>query len=360
MRITVAGAGNGGTTIAADLTLKGHQVTLLKTSDRMHSEHFRKLLDGDGQVVFHGLDGTRTAHIHSVTTSFEDALSGIPDLVILYVQTNYHEPVIRKLAPYLKKEQVVLLEPGYLSSASFLKYCGSSCPVLVEAESSPVDCRVVAPGEVRVFFRNVRNPIGVYPASRRSATLRFLEPLGYSFAPLDSVAEAALHNPNLIVHTIGAIMSIPRIEYTDGDYWMYKEVFTPSIWNLVEQLDQEKMAVLQALGLRRLSYVEACKYRNAQDLSENARDVFQDFASHHSISGPHESDSRYITEDVPEGLVLLESLGQELGMKTPVCSALIEIASACLQVDFRMTGRTLDRLGRREVSEILGSPIYPQ
>ena len=30
MKITIVGAGNGGSAIAADLTLKGHEVTLLK------------------------------------------------------------------------------------------------------------------------------------------------------------------------------------------------------------------------------------------------------------------------------------------------------------------------------------------
>ena len=60
--------------------------------------------------------------------------------------------------------------------------------------------------------------------------------------------EAALHNPNIIVHTVGAIFSIPRIEYTTGEYWMYKEVFTPSIWSIVESLDKEKMELFGCVG----------------------------------------------------------------------------------------------------------------
>ena len=68
------------------------------------------------------------------------------------------------------------------------------------------------------------------------------------------------------------------------------------------------------------------------------------------------SNSRYITEDVPQGLVLLESLGGLLNVKTTVCSALIDIASACLNTDFRKNGRTVERLGIKTTAELMGIP----
>ena len=40
MNITIAGIGNAGTTVGADLSRKGHKVTLLKTSKIMHNEHY--------------------------------------------------------------------------------------------------------------------------------------------------------------------------------------------------------------------------------------------------------------------------------------------------------------------------------
>ena len=57
--------------------------------------------------------------------------------------------------------------------------------------------------------------------------------------------------------------------------------------------------------------------------------------------GPTTVNSRYITEDVPQGLVLLETLGAELDVPTPVCSSLIEIATAALGRDMRENGRTV-------------------
>ena len=203
-------------------------------------------------------------------------------------------------------------------------------------------------------FRNVRNPIGVYPAGETERAAGILDRLGTPFAYLGSVAEAALHNPNMIVHTVGAIMSIPRIEATKGEYCMYHEVFTPSVWALLEALDGEKMNVLEALGFERLAYADACKFRNSLDEKRDAKEVFFDYASMpERAKGPQSVNSRYITEDVPQGLVLLESLGKVLDIPVPVCTSLIELASAALGRDFRKEGRTLERLGEENIRTIL-------
>ena len=50
-------------------------------------------------------------------------------------------------------------------------------------------------------------------------------------------------------------------------------------------------------------------------------------------------------------------MGIVLNIKTPVCSSLIEIASACLDTDFRKGGRTVKRLGKSILSEIMVSLV---
>lgn len=193
---------------------------------------------------------------------------------------------------------------------------------VVEAQSSFIDCRITEPGLVKVFFRNVRNPLGVYPTSHREKAETMLNQLGFPFVYSSSAFEAALHNPNLIVHTVGAIMSIPRVEKTKGDYYMYREVFTPSVWRILEALDNEKMDVMEKLGCERIPYVEVCKYRNSLDESRDAKEIFFSYANlPNPLKGPTEVDSRFISEDVPQGLVLLESLGSECKVQTPICSA---------------------------------------
>ena len=383
MNISVLGAGNCGTSVAADLSRRGHEVTLIKTSHAMHDQNFNALLKNGGMVKICEKEKTTTVKISHVTRDLSRISES--DLILILIQTNYHEDLIRHIKPYLHDGQILLINPGYLSTAYVLKHCPNIDLTICEAQSAFIDCRISEPGEIRVGFRNVRNPIGIYPAKHARKAKDTLNTLGFPFVYLPSVLEAALHNPNLIVHTVGAVMSIPRIEKTNGEYCMYHEVFTPGVWRILESLDGEKMDVMERLGCERLSYVEACKYRNTLDDTRDAKEVFFWYAAMPTrAKGPVTVDSRYISEDVPQGLVLLETLGEKfrieiytlslhdalpiyvpqglvlletLGEKfrigTPICSSLINMASAALGRDLRLEGRTLDRLGEDIVKRII-------
>lgn len=351
MKVAVVGAGNGGTAVATDLAYRGHEVTLIKTSKSIHDDNFDYLLDNEGRMTLDEFGEYKTANIAHVTRELS-AVKGCP-VVIIYVQTNYHEAVIERLSEHLEDGQILLINPGYLSTAYVLKHCKKDI-IVAEATSSFIDCRIKELGMIKVGFRNVRNPIGIYPRSRREEAIKTLDQLGFPLFYVNSVVETALHNPNLIVHTVGAVMSIPRVEKTNGDYVMYHEVFTPSVWKILEKLDSEKMDVLEHLGFERMPYVEACKFRNSLDDDRDAKEVFFWYAAMPTrAKGPTSVESRYITEDVPQGLVMLEALGKTLNIPTPIATSLIELAGAALGRDMRAEGRTPEMLGEENIERII-------
>ena len=354
MKIAILGAGNAGCAVAADLTLKGHEVTLIKTSHSMHEDNFAYLLKNNGKMTLTEFGEIKTANINKVTRDISEIKDA--EIVVIYIQTNYHEPLIERIVPYLEDDQILLINPGYLSTAYVLKHCNKNV-IVAEAESSFIDGRIMEPGVFRVGFRNVRNPIGIYPRARKEEAIAKLDKMDERFVYLDSVVEAALHNPNLVVHTVGSVMSIPRIEKSHGDFCMYHEAYSrdnPATWRILEALDEEKMNVLDRLGFPRMRYVDACKYRNSLDEDIDAKEVFLDYAEMDTRAiGPTKVDSRYISEDVPQGLVMLEAIGKSLNVETPITSGLISIASAALGRDLRLEGRTPDTLGKENIRRIL-------
>ena len=207
---------------------------------------------------------------------------------------------------------------------------------------------------VHVLFRNVMNPFGVYPKAKRSEAIKVLDALQYPYMLTDNVIEAALHNPNLIRAQPSGRFSPSRVSNIPTASTGCTRKYSPRIsGNIVTSLDKEKMDVLERFGSKRLPYVEACKLRNSSDEKVNAKAAFFHYAKHSSPKGPHLPDSRYITEDVPEGLVMLESMGQLLNIPTPTCTGLINVASAAMGIDFRTNGRTIDRLGYDNIQKIL-------
>lgn len=364
MKIAVVGAGNAGCAVAADMAYRGLDVTLIKTSNAMHDDNFDFLQKNDGKMTLmdfgengsmnpQDLEATEKVGFISRVTRDVSAISEM-DVIIIFIQTNYHEQLIKRIAPYIVDGQIILINPGYLSTAYMLKYCGEKHITVVEAQSSFIDGRIMEPGKFKVGFRNVRNPLGVYPSHNMEYAKAKLDKLGFPFHYMNNVVGAALHNPNMIVHTIGSILAIPMIDAMGGDFCMYHRSFTEHTWNVLEKLDSEKMDVLEKLGFERMPYVEACKFRNSMDDSQDAKAVFFGYAAMPTrAKGPVNVNSRYITEDVPQGLVMLESLGKALDVKTPIATALIDIASAALESDFRSVGRTQERLGRENIEKIL-------
>jgi hypothetical protein len=57
------------------------------------------------------------------------------------------------------------------------------------------------------------------------------------------------------------------------------------------------------------------------------------------------ADHKFITEDVPTGLIPMSALGAAAGVRTPAIDALVELVRKMTGNDFAGDGGTLERLG---------------
>lgn len=349
MKFTIIGCGNAGLIHAAKLYEKGYEVALLKTSntngryfDIIKAEGSFRVKDDTIQGRGHEFD----VYPSMITRNVREAI-GFADVIMVMTTTLQHEFVAQLIAPYVRDGQIIILVPGYMGSLIFKRYIKRDV-TYSEWETTAYNGRIVDSQYVRISFYNPRNAISVLPLSRTEEVLGILSKcFDNTRYTRKHILESAFHNPNMIVHPIGILFSASRIEYSNGEFWMYREAFTPSVVNVIKAFDKEKNRVLQAFGCDPLDYFEAAKWRNEEDLSIDAMTVFRSFADS-SNKGPSSVNHRYLNEDVPMGLGLYVSVARLVGVDTSIQEGIIALASALLNKDLKTTARTIQYLLQKE------------
>jgi len=366
MIVTVVGAGNAGSANAFVAAEAGHEVRVLETAKGFgQDEHFKALVRNGGVW---GIDNTASARyskfsqdgrksfqkLAMVTRDPQPAFEGA-DMVMIFIQTRYHEQLANRIARYFTSDQTVVLVPGYLQSILYRRHCEQQ-PLFGEGESTASDARITEPGCVKIIFKNARNAVSFMPAARKEEGLERAREYLPSYAMTrENILATALHNPNLIVHTVGMYALKPMMDYcakhhADEIPGMYEDALgTEYAWAIVDLLDNEKMNVLEAFGCERIPYLDACRFRNEPDLTKDSRDVFDAYRQV-APPGPRSFEFRYITEDVPYGLVLLSTLGDAAGVPTHTCDHMIQVVGSVLGRDFYAEGLTLEKLGLEKMS----------
>lgn len=350
-KVTIIGCGNAGLIHAAKLIEKGYEVSLLKTSSSTNASFFDTIVAEQGyQVKDTTTNRVFFARPHLITRDVKTAIE-FADVIIVMTTTLQHESVAKLIAPYVKDGQIITLCPGYMGSLIFKKYIDKDV-TYCEWETTAYNGRIMDDSYVKITFYNPRNAISVMPNNRSEAVLEIFSKMFDNTNYLrKNILESAIHNPNMMVHTIGMLFSASRIEYSKGEFWMYREAFTDSIVNVINNFDKQKNEVLKAYGCEPLNYFDAAKWRNEESLTIDAMESFRRFADS-SNKGPMFLNHRYLLEDVPMGLCLFSSLGRIAGIDTSIADSIARLASALLNKDLVSSGRTLDKMLGRDEKDI--------
>ncbi|MBI3985693.1 MAG: NAD/NADP octopine/nopaline dehydrogenase family protein [Lentisphaerae bacterium] len=343
-KIAVLGGGHGARTTAADMALAGHEVTLFEF-ERFH-DSVAKVFE-TGAISISGKARQGTARLALCTHDIGDAIQG-SELILIIVPALYHRTYAEALAPVLTDGQNVVLIPGTLGSLEFLttirkKGCRAAITVS-ELDTLPYATRITGPASVNVYHALPVFGMGVFPANKTGKVLAIFKDLYPGIGAFRDVLEAGLANCNPIIHPLGVLMNAGRIEYARGEFWYYEEGITPSTARAMEAMDRERQAIARKLGLDmpdQAAVLHAVSYGPKGDLWE----VLKGSKGLTPIKGPTSLANRYVTEDIPIGLVCWCRLGEQLGIATPLIRATIEIGIAISGVDYWKTGRTLERCG---------------
>jgi opine dehydrogenase len=344
VRVTIIGAGNAGCVHAAKLYEKGIEICVCKNSQSAHSKFFDMVERESGFQAIDVTNDNKTFFVKPqlITRDVKEAID-FADIIMIMTTTLQHEEIAEKIAPYVRDGQIIALIPGYMGSLIFKRYIDKKIHYS-EWETTAYNGRIVDEAIVRITFYNPRNAISCLPQTDSEYVLdKFNKLFCNTHFLRKNILESAFHNPNMIVHTIGVLFSSARIEYSQGDFWMYREAFTPSVINVIQAFDKQNNEILELFGCNRLDYFDAAKWRNSEDLNLDSMDVFRSFAQS-SNRGPESLATRYISEDVPNGLCLFASIGKAVHKDTSIADSIINLLSALVNKDFKAEGRTIQKL----------------
>lgn len=341
-KFCVLGAGHGGLAMAGHLAIKGFNVNLYNRGrNRIKPVTQRKGIKVEGEVKGFG-------KIELASTSIQECIKDV-DVLMVVVPAYAHPFIAETCAPYLKENQVVILNPGRTGGAlefyNVLKQKKlKRFPFIAEAQTFLYASRALGPAHAKIFSIKNSVPLATLPAYWIPGVLKIINRAFPQFIPGDNIFKTSFENIGAIFHPALTILNAGWIESTYGDFEYYIKGASRSVAHVLEKLDKERLDVAAALGIKVMS-ARAWLYTAYSATGNNLHEAIQDNPGYLGIKAPDRLHHRYVDEDVPMSLVPLASIGDMLKVETPTIKSIIRLASIMRGIDFWKKGRTVQNLG---------------
>lgn len=347
LKFCVLGAGHGGLAIAGHLAIKGFRVNLYNRGRRrIHPVIQRGGIKVEGEVKGFGKIELASSNIKEC---MEEA-----DILMVVVPALAHRFIAETCAPYLKENQIVILNPGRTGGALefhnvLRKQDIKKLPFIAEAQTFLYASRALGPAHAKIFSVKNSIPLATLPAYWIPGVQKIINRAFPQFIPGDNIFKTSFDNIGAIFHPALTILNAGWIEDTHGDFEYYIQGASESVARALERLDKERLAVAAALGIKALS-AKAWLYTAYSAAGKDLYEAIHDNPGYLGINAPDRLHHRYVDEDVPMSLVPLASLGEMLKVETPTIRAVIHLASIMRGIDFWKIGRTVEKLGIKGMS----------
>ncbi|MEA4877600.1 NAD/NADP octopine/nopaline dehydrogenase family protein [Aminobacterium sp. MB27-C1] len=352
MKFTILGSGNGARAWCAQIAAKGYPVVMWEpleaTEDYLKLREEKEMfLEGDIQV------GGKLA---GVTMDIKEAMDGA-DYILVIVPSFAHEPIFRKMIPYLEDGQNVIVVPGNFSGLrlkKMMKEAGVEKKISIsETASMPYACRIDTYNTVMVYKKKFQMKMGTSPQSMNAEMLDVMNDVfkGYvEYLPAQNLLEIDFDNINYTLHPFPVLFNYGEIEKNGKTYRHYMDGITPSISEKMKELDDERMAIGAKLGLNLQTCLSQLKMYYGQNDSQSIYEyVNSEDTPYRDLVGQNVK-GRYLTEDVPGVLVPISLFANKAGMETPVSDLAIRMTSFLHGTDYIEKGTTPESLGVANLS----------
>ncbi len=338
MKVTVIGAGNGGRAYAAYLANLGIKVDLVfRTISNLSSIYRTHTIVSRGKI-------DNIVRIHRVTNDYSLALRNAK-IILVVLPASVHKKVAEDIAPFLQEDQIILLNPGRTWGAiefkNTIKRINPYVNVYVgETQTLLFTSRKIEDFGVEIYEIKKQVQYCFYPETCNMIVKPIIHRIFPQLYPVDDIRITSLNNIGMILHPVITLLNAARIE-NGKKFYFYRDGVSPSVACVLKELDKERLQIMERLGICAHSMLE-WGYYSYGVRSDDYYELFQNIEAYKTILAPSTLNHRYLTEDIPTGLVAFSSLGTYLKVPTPTIDSLIQLGNVILHRDFMKEGRTVE------------------
>lgn len=340
LKITIIGAGNGGQAMAGHCAMKGFLVCLYNRT----IEKLQTLVQKNAIELYGGIEGV--GYLNCVTDDLEQAIT-FADIIMIVTTATAHRSLAYKIAPYLRKGQIIVLNPGRTGGAFefFEIFRELSIPriYLAEAQTLIYACRKKEEGIVHVIGVKDKVLLSGISTEETSYIINVLSDVFSCSVPAENLLHTSLENIGAIFHPCVVMFNAATIE-RGTSFYFYREM-TPQIARFIQAVDEERLNIGKAFGLNLISVTEWISYAYPGVQGDDLCDKMKNNPAYYDILSPESIFSRQLLEDIPMGLLPMVELGSLAGVKVELMKSIITICSSLLGIDFWKSGRTLSNIG---------------
>ena len=328
------------------------------------------------------------------------------DMVIIPLPSIFHEEAVMQMseAGIWRKRIPIILSPSRSVASPYMwKILGERYPIICFS-TCPYSCKAPKP-EVSLIKRRKRTFVASLEGDVNKKHMDMLRELFPQAALTTVPALTSLNNIGGVFHCATYMLNINEIERRKEageifSFYMDGIAARPEVGVVLEQIDQVRLQIAHALGIRTFGLkgnarediwrkltngLRALEEESAGDIDilRRIRKEFTEFLDNCVISAQHwldltygvirkEGESlseaigrtptyqknsvpqlRYVTEDIPTGLVVFEALANMLGIDATPCTKIIDKYNKRFDTDARAIGRNLKEFDKDYVINYL-------
>jgi hypothetical protein len=377
--LAICGGGNAGhaLAVAASQRFDGEIRWLAGSPEKAHVLR-------DGVFSERGLQsgGAIVGRADRIRVISADPAEVIPDadIVIIAVPAFAHAPVLRQIAPHLKRDALVGALPGrggfeFEAAAILSGIEPAGERVIFALQTLPWSTRVQEPGRtINVGAIKAGVLMATLPARHATRVADLLtQLLGTQIVPTNTMLNVTLGNPGQIIHPglmYGLFHTWSGQRYTEQSVPYFYRDTTDATGSFIEQLSADVCAIAERIQQAAGGAVSLSGVLSIHDwlrLSYPKQTVDTSTVARCFRTGPLQARKapmteiapgnfvpnfayRYLSEDVPYGLVVSKAIAQLAGIGTPAIDTVLRWAQRKLKARYITRGQ-IDAAG------VAGLPI---